>query len=405
MGGIKLWVWFFVLFGASLAQASTPSSPYPFRTAGRHIVDSQGNRVVLKAVNWYGANLEGHAVQGLDHQPIDKIVGLIQQWGFNAVRLPFSNAMLHDKRPIDASRVTANPQLAGRTPLEVFDHTVQALAKGGVAVILNNHSSSSAWCCGYDTNGLWFFAGSGGYQQTFDQFVDDWKKLASRYRNIPQVIAADLRNEVRTAMWGGFLSAASPNWGAGDSKDWHRAAQLAGNQILKTHGQLLIIVEGINWQGMLPFMGGKRPHLRPVRTLPIKLDLPGKLVYAAHNYAHIGPKHNGDRSTSKGQRTYGEMDEPTFFQTLDEEWGYVLQDGTAYQAPVILSEFGASGGNAAASDREWFERLTRYLYDREVSFAYWPLNHEDYGLVNRDYSSIQDGDWRRNALRQILGRP
>ncbi|MBY0369450.1 glycoside hydrolase family 5 protein [bacterium] len=395
----------FALAWVGLAHAGAPLSPYPLSTAGRHIVDSQGNKIILKAVNWYGPHLEGQVVQGLDQQPIENIVDRIKEWGFNAVRLPFSNAMLHDKHPVDPNLVKANPQFRGLTPLQVFDRTVEALAKGGVAIILNNHTSSSQWCCGYDANGLWFFQGTGGYEQTFNQFVDDWKMLAARYRSIPEVVAADLRNEVRTAMWGGFLSAASPNWGAGGNKDWHQAAQFTGNQILKTHKDFLIIVEGINWQGALPFMGGKRPHLRPVRNRPIQLDVPGKLVYAAHNYSHIGPKHNGDKSTSKGQITYGDMTESVFLQTLDEEWGYVLQDGTSYQAPVILSEFGASSDNATPSDRAWFERLTRYLYDREVSYAYWPLNHENYGLVNSDYSAILDGDWRRTSLDRILRRP
>lgn len=392
----------YFVFAWSLNSPLFAETPYPLRTAGRHIVDADGRPFLIKAVNWYGANLEGQVAHGLDKQPIDHIVGLVKAWGFNSVRLTYSNAMLHDTRPVEARLIAANPQFQGMTALEVFDRTVEALARGGIAVMLNNHSSSSEWCCNYDTNGLWYFDGKNGYQQTMDQFTNDWKMLAARYRHIPEVIAADLRNEVRTAKWGDTLLPSSPNWGKGDGNDWRRAAEWTGNRVLEVNPNLLIIVEGINWQGMLSFLGGWRPHLRPVASHPVSLIRPDKLVYAAHNYGYIGPKHNGDKKTSPGQTTYAEMDEESFRRAMDEEWGYLLREGSYYTAPVIISEFGVHRKNPSEQDRAWFERITRYLREHDVSFAYWPLNSEGYGLVNSDWSEISDDDWRAGYLRSIL---
>ena len=52
--------------------------------------------------------------------------------------------------------VAANPDLKGKTSMEVFDATVQALADAGVMIILNNHISTAEWCCSStDGNGLW----------------------------------------------------------------------------------------------------------------------------------------------------------------------------------------------------------------------------------------------------------
>lgn len=390
------------LLFCTLSFFAQASSPFPLHTEGRHIVDQKGRPFLIKAVNWYGANLEGQVVQGLDKQPIDKIVALIKEWGFNSVRLPFSNAMLHDSRPVEASRISANPQFKGLTSLQVFDRTVEALARNGIAIVLNNHSSSSEWCCGYDANGLWYFEGNRGFHQTTDQFINDWKVLADRYRNIPEVIAADLRNEVRTANWGNPLWPHSPNWGKGDRNDWHQVAEKTGNQVLEVNANLLIIVEGINWQGMLSLIGGWRPHLRPVSNRPISLIRPDKLVYAVHNYGYTGPKHNGDPKTSPGEITYRDMDETTFRRTMDEEWGYILKEGTFYEAPVIVSEFGIGSGNPTAADRAWFERLTSYMKEHDVSFAYWPLNSESYGLLNNEYTKILNNDWRNAHLRRIL---
>merc|ERR1711892_1346781 len=47
------------------------------------VVDAEGTRTKLACVNWYGAHMEGHVVNGLDKQPISEL-------GFNCIRLPFS---------------------------------------------------------------------------------------------------------------------------------------------------------------------------------------------------------------------------------------------------------------------------------------------------------------------------
>jgi endoglucanase len=41
--------------------------------------------------------------------------------------------------------------------MEIFDITVQTLTSVGLMVILNNHTSSSMWCCSNeDGDGLWW---------------------------------------------------------------------------------------------------------------------------------------------------------------------------------------------------------------------------------------------------------
>src|SRR5262245_61495919 len=85
---------------ASLQSAAQVQQRMPLSTKGRYIVDAAGNRFKLKSVNWYGASDTRQVVGGLDKQPIANIVGLIQEWGFNSVRLPFSNIMLHDTNPV-----------------------------------------------------------------------------------------------------------------------------------------------------------------------------------------------------------------------------------------------------------------------------------------------------------------
>jgi len=167
------------------------SSPFPLRTRGRYVVDARGARVKLASVNWYGASDTKRVVGGLDVAKIGNIVSAIKKLGFNSVRLPFANVMLHEDH-VDASAVKANPDLASLKPIEVYDRVVEALTSAGVMVVLNNHTTHPMWCCNLDTDELWY---TSDYSE--QQWLDDWAMMATRYRKNPRVIAADLRNEVR----------------------------------------------------------------------------------------------------------------------------------------------------------------------------------------------------------------
>ena len=65
--------------------------------------------------------------------------------------------MWEDKSPIADKYIKANMNLKGKTAMEIFDITVQTLTDVGLMVILNNHTSTSQWCCSNDDgDGLWW---------------------------------------------------------------------------------------------------------------------------------------------------------------------------------------------------------------------------------------------------------
>ena len=349
----------------------------PLRTQGRYIVDSRGVRVKLASVNWYGASDTRKVVGGLDTARLSDIVAAIQTIGFNSVRLPFADQLLRD-RALDAQAVTANPELAGLTPLEVYDRVVEALTGAGLLVILNNHSSRFMWCCGLDSDGLWY-----GPDQTETAWIEDWVQIVRRYRDNPRVVAADLRNEVRIPSWNPLMI---PTWN-GPSAAWRPAAEKAGARVLAENPNLLVVVEGVNFP---------RDHLKGVRSNPVRLPVPDRLVYAAHNYGYIGPGLTGTK--------YGEMDWPAYERQMTEEWGYVVDENQPWTAPVWVSEFGT--GPAASM---WWTNIVRYLRERDLDFAYWALNpgpkasgeDEPFGLLQRDWRTPLD-DARVRDLRSLL---
>ncbi len=77
--------------------------------------------------------------------------------------------------------------------MAIFDKTVEAITKAGVAVILNNHMSDAGWCCSNtDRNGLWH-----NQNYTASEWQEAVASISERYKENPLVIGNDLRNEIR----------------------------------------------------------------------------------------------------------------------------------------------------------------------------------------------------------------
>ena len=80
-----------------------------------------------------------------------------KKFDMNCIRLTFSLQMFYDNNIIDQKLIQANPKLYGKTAMQIFDATVESLTKAGLMVILNNHTSTSQWCCSpWDGDGMWW---------------------------------------------------------------------------------------------------------------------------------------------------------------------------------------------------------------------------------------------------------
>lgn len=396
----------------------------PLSTRGRYIVDAHGDRFRLKGANWDGAQgswtgsgspadpANHHAGQdshgtplGLDRAPLPQLLSDFHQLGINTIRLPFSNELIHSTAPVPDSAVAANPRLRGRTPLEIYDAVVEALTQSGFAVVLNNHTNTSRWCCGIDGNERW---NSG---QSTAQWADDWVFMARRYASVPRVVGADLYNEVRRDVLD------DPNWGLGDDHDWYGAARLAADRILtEANPRLLIVIEGINWTGVpVDGLPHGRPVLSPARTLSHTLVDARKLVYSAHFYGYTGPHHSG--ATGIGEThdaRYQDLSRTELAAALDDEAFFVEEPGRHHTAPVWVSEFGIGSNETNAAARTWFGNVTDYFADHDADFAFWPLvgfeGHDDWALLRYDTAGhrsgiLDPGDWRATAWQRLMSAP
>src|SRR5689334_5306288 len=117
----------------------------PLSTSGRFIVGADGARVRLAVVNWYGFHEDDGVAPGLDRIDRRMLARRIVLLGFNSVRLPFSLWMTEQTTPVPDRYLTANPDLSGAAPIQVYDACVEALTEVGLIVIPNCHTLDPGW--------------------------------------------------------------------------------------------------------------------------------------------------------------------------------------------------------------------------------------------------------------------
>jgi endoglucanase len=358
---------------AGNAMAATPA--LPLHTAGRFIVDSNGNRVHLNGVNWYGAESTDFVVAGLQVATLQSIVQQIQSLGFNVVRLPWSNQLYETNPVVGNYALAANPSLEGENALAILDQVIAALTGAGIMVILDNHNSDAEWCCSTtDGNSLWY---NSDYPQA--NWLADWQGIVARYQNNPMVIGVDLRNEPRSPA----------TWGGSAADDWHAAAELGGNAVLGVNPNLLIFVEGVNYA----------LDLSGVANLPVQLNVPNQLVYEAHNYGF-------DYTGLSGYSDY--------LSQINSDWGY-LATGSNPQ-PLWVGEFGTcntadtcvnSGSNGDLGF--WFNMITAFMQQYGIDWTYWAINGTESTGSGRTYGAAEtygvlNATWNGTANSELAAR-
>eukprot|EP01111_Echinosteliopsis_oligospora_P013210 TRINITY_DN4677_c0_g1_i1.p1 TRINITY_DN4677_c0_g1~~TRINITY_DN4677_c0_g1_i1.p1 ORF type:complete len:387 (+),score=70.43 TRINITY_DN4677_c0_g1_i1:487-1647(+) len=372
------WMMMVVMMVVVMMKGVEGTPAFPLRTEGRYIVDSNGDRVRLAGVNWYGADQADFVVGGLHVATLSDISQQIVSFGFNFVRIPFSNQLV-EQNPIVANKsLVANPSFFGMRALDILDLVIERLTDDGIMIMLDNHVSDAIWCCNTnDGNGLWYTS-----NYTKQQWIDDWMFLVKRYSHIKHFIAVDLRNEIRQATIDGKQY--TPVWGGGSEQDWHSVATEIGNTILSINPDLLIVVEAIEYA--LDFTG--------IFKQPVVLNISNKVVYEAHNY-------RWDQGYNSCEDYWGSL-----------KWLSLLSDNTA---PVILGEFGTCNiadscvySTVPSSQGLYFNCLIEAIQEYSIDWAYWTLDGtqsssrsfgapEGYGVFNPYWNSSAS-----NLLTRVL---
>jgi endoglucanase len=249
-------------------NAASSTINLPLSTKGSKIVDATGRSVLLRGVNWFGVETEMHAPHGLWKRDYKELLGQIKSLGYNTIRLPYSVQSLRASNVtgIDYS-IGSNQELQGKSPLEVMDSIIQEAGRQGLLVLLDSHRLNDQ-----RIPELWYGDGF-----TEADWINTWTMLANRYKNQPNVIGADLKNEPH----------GRASWGTNDQgTDWRLAAERAGNAILAVNPNWLIVVEGVekNVPGQKLAGHWMGANLEGVERFPVRLSRSNKLVYSPHEY-------------------------------------------------------------------------------------------------------------------------
>ncbi|HEX5414966.1 MAG TPA: glycoside hydrolase family 5 protein, partial [Chloroflexota bacterium] len=346
-------------------------------TDGNKIKDSQGNEVLLAGVNWFGMETDTLAPHGIWTRNYQDMLDQIVSMGFNCIRLPFSNELFDPALTPNGIDVYQNKDLKGLTGVQILDKIVVEAGKRGLKIILDQHRPTTD-----SQSQLWYTV-----ELSEEVWIQDWVMLAKRYLGNDTIIGADLHNE----------PSGDATWGSDDPKtDWPAAVERCGNAIHKVNPHWLIIVEGIEksedsfgnifdwtWQG---------GELISARVRPIKLNVPNRVVYSAHDY---GPSlyMQGWFSDAKFPKNL-----PTFW---DFHWGYLHNQGIA---PVLVGEF---GGDSVGTDMEgqWQRTLVDYLKSSNMHYTYWAFNANSAdtgGLLEPDWKTVNQD--KLKLLKQHQGK-
>lgn len=362
--------------GAHTAQAAdaasaadAPGAGY-WHTSGRQILDAAGQPVRIAGINWFGFETANYVVHGLWSRDYKSMIDQMKSLGYNTIRLPYSDDIFKTgtvPNSIDFSS-GKNADLQGLNSLQIMDKLVSYAGQDGLKVILDRHRPDAG-----GQSALWYT--SAVPESTW---IANLKALATRYVGQSTVIGLDLHNEPHDPAC----------WGCGDvATDWRLAAQRAGDAVQSVNPDLLIFVEGVQtYAGVSGWWGG---NLMGAGQYPVRLTVPNRVVYSAHDYA-----------TSVAQQSW--FSDPSFPANMpgvwDKYWGYLFRQNIA---PVWVGEFGTT--LASTVDQKWLAALVSYLrptstYGADTfSWTFWswnPNSGDTGGILKDDWvtvDTVKDG--------------
>ncbi|WP_235023702.1 cellulase family glycosylhydrolase [Streptomyces sp. WAC05374] len=363
------------------AAAAAPGDDW-LHTEGNRIVDANGDEVWLTGTNWFGFNATERVFHGLWSGNITGITRSMADRGINIVRVPVSTQLLLEWRDGRATvphvNTHANPELAGKTSLEIFDFWLALCKQYGIKVMLDVHSAEA------DNSGhvypVWWKGAI-----TPEQSHTAWEWVAARYRQDDTLVAVDVKNEPH----GRANETPRAKWdGSADQDNFKYACETAGRRILAVNPHLLVLCEGIEvypkagvgWTSTTPadyhstWWGG---NLRGVRDHPVDLGAHSdQLVYSPHDYGplvHAQPWFTGDWN-----RTTLERD------VWDPNWLYLHKEN---RSPLLIGEWG--GFLDGGPNQKWMTALRDLVVEHRIHQTFWCLNPN-----SGDTGGLLLGDWK-----------
>jgi aryl-phospho-beta-D-glucosidase BglC (GH1 family) len=354
-----------------------------------------GNEVQLRGISHFGFNAAG-ALQPMNlwNMGWKAQIAQIKSLGFNAIRCPFTPDTLY--APASARGYAdpgLNPELTGKTPLQVLDLWMEECDRQGLYILLDFHSVSAVnqYFHPFVTDANDY--GPSKWVETYNQqayTTIDWMRdlayVATRYAKLSRFIGIDIFNEPHDRV----------RWTTKDPQlsAWKPLAEAAAQAILSANPNLLIFVQGItaNWDGKeKPVEMNWGENLQPQGYEPLNIQQ-DKLVFCPHSYGpDVYPKTtflatNYPANLAADLETLFGFLHPKFC-VVPGEWG---------------GRYGVGGTGAA--DVKWQDAFVDYLISKGMrSSFYWcytPNSGDTGGILADDLTVRED---KMALLRRLWG--
>eukprot|EP01084_Bolivina_argentea_P255658 430126_1 len=291
-----------------------------------------GNRFNMKGLSWFGFETTNNQLHGLDMHTVDWYLDWMVANGFNAIRLPFSEAFIN----------------GGTYNQNLYKSFVQSAGLKGLLVMPDLHSKSA-----------------GGFMEGLNDIdnaiaIATWGTVAELLKDEYNVFIADVFNEPHDV--------SNSEW-----SDWIDFTKDVANAIWVTGANWMIAIQGTNWEcDVINCAWGE--NLEGVRNTGITFDETSygsnRFVWSPHVY---GADVTGNSHSASGWQSH---------------WGYLV-DGTypANGAASVVGEFGTRYDSA--EKKTWLNDLIEYLIsvDQRNTF-FWCLNPD-----SGDTGGLLMADW------------
>jgi len=353
-------------FAALLMVAATANAVAAgyFAQQGK-ILDAGGQEIQVRGISHHGFNSPILQPQFLWAMGWKEQIAQIKGLGFNAIRVPFVPDTLYSTTPVNQLSYidpVLNPELIGKTPLQVLDLWMAEADRQGMYILLDFHSVTMQ--LQYPT---WFLSNPADFNLVYNKQAytrENWARdlafVAQRYAHLAHFFGIDLYNEPH----------GSVRWSSGDTNAtnpvyfWKEAAEFASAAVLAANPRLLIFVEGSNgnYDGVensnIPMNWGENFQPQAYKPLSIPND---KLVLSPHTY---GPDVFMKSSFSSASN---------FPFNLAADWDALFGKFSPTHA-VVIGEFGGyyGPGPSGQQDVTWQNAFVQYLRDKGIRNSfYW----------------------------------
>ena len=362
---------------------------------GNRIVDAQGRVVKLTGINWFGFETSTQGFDGLWAVRLDDALNMIADLGFNILRLPLCVQLVTEWRNGNSPLVQSindyiSPELAGITSLELLDLAIDYCNSIGIKVMLDMHRVVNS-----QMTNLWYY---GSY--TYQDWLEGWRFLASRYADNDAVVAMDVFNEPHGNP-AQYPEDEVAKWDdSNDINNWKKAVEDVSAIIHAENPDVLILAEGIeaypkpgydyssndpdgyyyNWWG---------GNLRAVADYPINIGRQNKLLYSPHDYgASVFPQ----------SWFYPGFNKDTLYNDVwRDNWYYIVENGIA---PLLIGEW---GGPLSGDTQIWMEAISEFMDEMNLHQTFWcfnPNSGDTGGIVTHDWVTLEQEKY--NTIERTL---